>query len=943
MIRNLRDTTQKNTEQDWLKTNLARFSGLLQGQRDLQTVGRLILSELAPLVGVQHGGFYLNEPVDAEPILTLLASYAHEKRDDLPTQFRAGEGLVGQSAYERKPILLTDVPGDYIAINSGIGKAKPLNIVVLPTLFEGETRAVIELASFDLFSETHLSFLDQLAEIIGIVLNTIAANMRTEELLKQSQALTTELQQTNLELEEKARLLSQQNEEVERRRREIDEARRALEQKAEQLALTSKYKSQFLANMSHELRTPLNSLLILSQQLAENPDGNLTPKQVQFASTIRAAGDDLLTLINDILDLSKIESGTTAIDVGRVPFDDIVDDVERTFRQVAQQRALDFTIELDSALPPTILTDATRLQQVLKNLLSNAFKFTDQGRVTLKIAAAAGGWSPDREVLNRARMVVGFSVTDTGIGISPDKQSVIFEAFQQADMDTSRRFGGTGLGLSISREITILLGGEIALNSIPGLGSTFTLYLPLSYEPATTTARPIAPSFEAELPIAGQLSASSSRTDRVLVATESENRAMLLSADRDGTDLALLEQADVDDDRSSMEPNDRVLLVVEDDANFARILLGVARERGFKGLVAQNGLSGLALARRYKPDAITLDMMLPELDGWKVLDLLKHDPNTRHIPVHVISAAEQRQRALEIGAIAHLKKPVSKDSLSAAFDTLVGFVDRRLKSLLVVEDNDVQRQAIIELIGHDDIETVGVRTGAEALAALETHHFDCVVIDLGLPDMAGLDLIQQIKNSDREAPIVIYTGKELTRSEEAQLRRLAETIIIKDAKSPERLLDETALFLHRVEAKLPEAKRRILREVHRSDPVLEGKRVLIVDDDMRNIFALTSALERYKMEVSYAENGRDGIEALRANPDVDVVLMDIMMPEMDGFETTSQIRAMTRFNALPIIALTAKAMKGDREKCIEAGASDYITKPVDMSQLLSLLRVWLYR
>jgi CheY-like chemotaxis protein len=428
-----------------------------------------------------------------------------------------------------------------------------------------------------------------------------------------------------------------------------------------------------------------------------------------------------------------------------------------------------------------------------------------------------------------------------------------------------------------------------------------------------------------------------------MLAAESEPKPMLPSLERGDTDLALLAQPDLGDDRGALESNDRILLIVEDDANFARILLNVARERGFKGLLAQNGLIGLALARRYKPDAITLDMMLPELDGWKVLDLLKHDPNTRHIPVHVISAAEQRQRALEIGAIAHLKKPVSRDSLNAAFDTLVGFVDRRLKSLLVVEDNDVQRQAILELIGHDDIETVGVRTGGEALTALQESHFDCVVIDLGLPDMAGLELIQRIKNSDRAVPIVVYTGKELTRKEEAQLRKLAETIIIKDAKSPERLLDETALFLHRVEAKLPEAKRRILREVHRSDPVLEGKKVLIVDDDMRNIFALTSALERYKMEVSYAENGRDGIEALRANPGVDVLLMDIMMPEMDGFETTAQIRAIPRFNSLPIIALTAKAMKGDREKCIEAGASDYITKPVDMSQLLSLLRVWLYR
>jgi signal transduction histidine kinase/CheY-like chemotaxis protein/HAMP domain-containing protein len=947
MIRNLRDTTQKNTAQDWLNTNLARFNGLLQGQRDLQTVGRLILSELTPLVGAQHGVFYVaDQNVDGEPVLKLLAGYGYHERDDLPSQFRFGEGLVGQSASESRRILMTDVPDNYIRIHSALGDAPPRNIVALPALFEGETRAVIELASFDHFSETHFSFLDQLTESIGIVLNTLAANLRTEELLKQSQALTTELQQTNLELEEKARLLSEQNEEVERRRREIEEARHALEQKAEQLSLTSKYKSQFLANMSHELRTPLNSLLILSQQLVENPDGNLLPKQVEFAGTIRSAGEDLLTLINDILDLSKIESGTTAIDLGQVKFRDIADDVERTFRQVALQRGLDFTIDVDPGLPRTLRTDAARLQQVLKNLLSNAFKFTDQGRVTLRIGRVERGWSQDHEVLNRARGVVAFSVTDTGIGISPEKQSIIFEAFQQADMDTSRRFGGTGLGLSISREIAFLLGGEIGVVSSLGDGSTFTLYLPMSYEPATAGGA------RAETPIALDEEDGADLAPAVMVrpapqpaAADRASRLAVVSAEREvAIDVEIPEEPDVEDDRASIEPGDRVLLIIEDDLNFARVLLSAARERGFKGLVALNGQTGLALARRYTPDGITLDMVLPELDGWKVLDLLKHDPTTRHIPVHVISAGEQHRRAMEIGAIAHLRKPVNKESLAAAFDTLVGFVDRRLRSLLVVEDNDVQRNAIIELIEADDVHVVGAHSGAEALRALKDGVFDCVVIDLGLPDMSGFDLITRIKEEvDRTVPIVVYTGKELTRREETQLRKLAETIIVKDAKSPERLLDETSLFLHRVEANLPESKRRMLREVHRSDPVLQGKKVLIVDDDMRNIFALTSALERYHMDISYAENGRDGIEALQANPDVDVVLMDIMMPEMDGFETTRHVRALDRFANLPIIALTAKAMKGDREKCIEAGASDYITKPVDVDQLLSLLRVWLYR
>jgi CheY-like chemotaxis protein/signal transduction histidine kinase/HAMP domain-containing protein len=936
MIRNLRDTTQKNTAQDWLNTNLARFSSLLQGQRDLQTVGRLILSELAPLVGVQHGAFYLNEVIDGEPTLNLLASYAYQGRDDLPRYFKLGEGLVGQCAREHKRILLTQVPPDYIRISSGLGEAPPLNIVVLPALFEGQTRAVIELASFEPFSESHLSLLDQLTESIGIVLNTLVANLRTEGLLKQSQALTQELQQTNLELEEKARLLSEQNDEVERRRREIEEARRELEVRAEQLALTSKYKSQFLANMSHELRTPLNSLLILSQQLADNPDGNLTEKQVEFAETIRSAGDDLLILINDILDLSKIESGTTAIDIGQVRFADIVDDAERTFRQVALQRALDFNVELDPALPATLWTDATRLQQVLKNLLSNAFKFTDAGGVNLRIGIARDGWSESQESLNRANAVVAFSVSDTGIGIPTDKQSIIFEAFQQADMDTSRRFGGTGLGLSISREIAMLLGGEIGLVSNPNQGSTFTLYIPISMEPVAVATRSDAGPSESQR--------GAAIGERLPALTTPPYGKSLSDAEPAGDQTPPFEDQPFDDDRFSITSGDRLLLIIEDDPAFARILLSTARERGFKGIVALDGRVGLTLAREYQPDAVTLDMLLPELDGWKVLDLLKHDPSTRHIPVHVISANEQQQRALQEGAIAHLQKPVTKESLGGAFDRLIGFVDRDLRSLLVVEDHEVQRNAIISLIADDDVRIVGVKTGEEALKALSDERFDCVVLDLGLPDMSGFELIQRIKNDvDVSVPIVVYTGKELTRAEEAELRSLAETIIVKDVKSPERLLDETALFLHRVEADLPESKRRILREAQRSDPALQGRSVLIVDDDMRNIFALTSALERYGMHISYAENGRDGIEALRSDQSTDIVLMDIMMPEMDGFETTQHIRALDEFKDLPIIALTAKAMKGDREKCIEAGASDYITKPVDIDQLVSLMRVWLYR
>jgi CheY-like chemotaxis protein/signal transduction histidine kinase/HAMP domain-containing protein len=933
MIGNLRDTTLKNTEQDWLKTNLARFTGMLQGQTDLKTVGRMVLSELAPLVGVQHGAFYLNEPTtDRQPVLNLLATYAYRPRGNRGTQFKLGDGLVGQAAYERGRILITSVPADYVAISSGLGEAPPLSIVVLPVLFEGDVKAVIELASFDRFSAIHLSFLDQLTESIGVVLNTIAANTRTENLLKQSQALTSELQerqeelqQTNEALEEKARLLSEQNQEVERRRREIDEARGALEQKAEQLALTSKYKSQFLANMSHELRTPLNSLLILSQQLAANADENLTVQQVEFAQTIRASGNDLLVLINDILDLSKIESGTTALELSPALLVDQVDDVERTFRQLAQQKALAFTIELDPKLPRTIRTDHTRLQQILKNLLSNAFKFTESGSVEMQITCAAQGWSEQNQSLSRAKQVIAFAVTDTGVGIPEDKHALIFEAFQQADMDTSRRFGGTGLGLSISREIAGLLGGEITLASAPGQGSTFTLFLPLALEPASAAER-IEPRPQ----------------DTRIAVTQT---ASVLTAEREIDDPVLLAPHEVPDDRGEIEPGDRVMLIVEDDVRFARTLLRVAHERGFKAIVALQGEAGLALARKFLPQAITLDLHLPGLDGWRVLDSLKHDPVTRHIPVHVITGVDQRRRALALGAVAHVLKPLTTETLAEAFDTLVGFVDRKMKNLLVVEDNDAQRSAIIELIGNGDVHTTAVRTGAEALVVLHAEQLDCVVVDLDLPDMNGFDLIERIKAESglREIPSVVYTGKDLTRRESSRLSKLAETLTVKGAKSPGRLLDETALFLHRVEATLPESKRKMIRDVHRIDPMLEGKRVLIVDDDRRNIFALASALERYRMVTSHAISGQGGIDALENDHAVDIVLMDIMMPEMDGFETIRTLRTNPRLAALPIVALTAKAMKGDREKCIAAGASDYITKPVDVEQLVSLLRVWLYR
>ncbi|WP_414513353.1 HAMP domain-containing protein [Nostoc sp. PCC 9305] len=952
MIANLRETTQKNTEQDWLKTNLAKFTRMLQGQRDLETVSKLILSELAPLVGAQHGVFFLMESAEHTPYLKLISSYAYRERRHLANRFHLGEGLVGQCALEKERILLTDVPNDYVKIASGLGEATPLNAVVLPVLFEGQVTAVIELASFRRFSEIHLTFFDQLTESIAIVLNTIAASMRTEELLKQSQSLAEELQtqqselretnkrleqqaqslktsedllkgqqeelqQTNAELEEKAELLAMQKKEVERKNREIEHARLSLEDKAEQLALSSKYKSEFLANMSHELRTPLNSLLILAKLLTDNIDQNLTSKQVEYSQTIYSAGNDLLTLINDILDLAKIESGTMSIDLIPMPLAELGDVIERTFRQIAQSKGLAFTIEFTPELPNTIYSDVKRLQQVLKNLLSNAFKFTEHGEVRLRIAVAKLGWSNDNETLNRAQLVIAFSVSDTGIGIAPEKQKVIFEAFQQADGSTSRRYGGTGLGLSISREIARLFGGEIKLISQPGEGSTFTFYLPQ-----------LSPEFRV-------LSAES--ISKPLPTSHSP----LLTQHGLNAPLTAL----INDDRTTIERGDRVLLIVEDDVNFARILLDMSQQQGFKVITAQTGSTGLMLAQQFQPSAILLDIRLPEMDGWTVLDRLKHNPNTRHIPVHIMTVEEGRQRGLQLGAIAYLQKPLTSETISEALTKIKGFVERQVKNLLVVEDDDTQRLSIVELIGNSDVSTTAVADGATALEAIRTQHFDCLVLDLGLPDMTGFELIEQIKllPNGKTLPIIVYTGREISKAQETELRRIAETIIIKDVRSPERLLDETALFLHRVQANLPEPKRQILEQLHSQDYLLTGKTALIVDDDMRNIFALTSMLERYQIQVLYAENGREGITLLENTPDIDVVLMDVMMPEMDGYETTRTIRQNERFKSLPIIALTAKAMQGDREKCIEAGASDYITKPVDTEQLLSLLRVWLYR
>jgi signal transduction histidine kinase/CheY-like chemotaxis protein/HAMP domain-containing protein len=805
MIRNLKDQTLKNAEQDWLKTNLARFSRMLQGERDLATVSNLIMSELAPLVNAQYGVFYVTRREENETVLDLVASYGAQSREALKPTFKLREGMIGQCAADKRAILLTDVPGDFIRIGSGLGDAAPVNIAVLPALFEDDVKAVIELASFSRFNETHQSFLDQLMESVGIVLNTIAATMRTEGLLKQSQLLTQELQArqtelttkqeelhtTNEELQEKAQLLENEKKQVEAKNFEIDLARRAVEEKAEQLALTSKYKSEFLANMSHELRTPLNSLLILSRLLSDNPQGNLNEKQVEFARTIHSAGSDLLSLINDILDLSKIESGTVSIEIGDMSMNSLKQHMERTFRQLAADKNLDFKVEFGTSLPASIRTDEKRLQQIVLNLLSNAFKFTSRGSVTLAVNRVEDGWSTNHPMLREAECVVAIAVTDTGIGIPKDKQKLIFEAFQQADGTTSRKYGGTGLGLSISREIARLLGGELQVRSTPGQGSTFTLFVPME--------------LAAHAPPA--LETSTARYDN--------NGAVIPNA--------LPAQMEVTDDRDTLDQSPFVL-IIEDDATFASVLLDIAHEAGLKGVVSTAGAGTLALARKLRPNAITLDLGLSDIDGFVLLDLLRHDPCTAHIPIHIISGADIVSD-LPQGDYAVTEKPATLERLNDIFADLARLIQQAPPA---------------------------------PMAAMP---------DGGHAPMNGL----------------------------------------------------------------------------RAVPELAGAKILIVDDDIRNIYSLTSVLESYDVEVLHAEAGRDGIFILEQTPGIDLALIDIMMPEMDGYETMQQIRALSKLAGVPLIAVTAKAMKGDRQKCLDAGASDYIAKPVDIELLLALLRVWVAR
>ncbi|MET0535188.1 MAG: response regulator [Steroidobacter sp.] len=931
---------QALAEQDWMNGSLARLSRLMEGARDPASLGAKLLPEFAMLIGARQSLIYA--PVDAaREHLELKASYA---ADDPPQRIATGQGLIGQCFRDATGVVIDNVPDDYFRIGSALGQAKPAQVVVMPAVFEGQVKAVLELASLTPFTTAELTLLKRFCDSFATVLQALEATRRTEQLLTEAnrmseqlqeqqaemqqsnvelEQLNEELQQSNVEMEEKATIMEEQREAIERANREIEQARVALEEKVQQLALSSKYKSEFLANMSHELRTPLNSLLILSKILAENAEGTLTQKQVERAHTIHGAGNDLLELINDILDLAKIESGTVTADAAQMRIGDLVDHLRQAFAHVAENAHLRFDIDVGADVPSAIVTDARRVQQILRNLMSNAFKFTSKGGVTLKVERVTSGWGGDVPTLAAADAVIAFRVIDTGIGVPEDRREVIFEAFRQADAGTARRYGGTGLGLSISRELTRLLQGALTLESNAGAGSTFSLYLPRALTDAPES-KVVSPSPLTTPRVAPRPVEEAHSTDEVVVEDPAE---------------------ETDDDRSNLQPGDRILLVIEDDRSFSAVLADFAREKGFKVIIERSAQEALRSTKRFRPCAITLDLLLRDSNGWAVLDRLKHDAELRHLPVHVISVDDQRERALMQGAMSFLHKPVTREMLDAVLGETLRLVDDPVRRLLVVEDDARQRQAVTDLFGDSDVQLVAVGTAGEALRALEEGRFQCMVADLGLPDMSGADLIATMHRrlGKRAPPVVIYTGKPLTRTEETELRAMSEAIVVKDASSPERLLDETSLFLHYPPSRLPESRQRLLERARKDDPILRGRSVLVVDDDVRNIFAITAGLESHQMRVRYAESGAAALEILNTPEHFDVVLMDVMMPEMDGFEAIRRLRMIERHADLPVIVLTAKAMARAREQCLKSGASDYLAKPVDLDQLRSMLRVWLYK
>jgi signal transduction histidine kinase/CheY-like chemotaxis protein len=894
----------------------------------------------------------------------MTATYTHTRRKNIGDEFEFSQGLVERAARELKTIMIT--------INSDLGEDIPRHIIVIPFLHENVLKGIILLGSKKKLTEIQEDFLHQVMPSIGVAVNAVEARTKMQILLQQTQEQSEELQnqqeelkQSNEELQSQQEELQSQaeelqtqteelrqtNEELENRTEDLERQRgaireknvtlektqRAVEAKAQELELSSKYKSEFLANMSHELRTPLNSMLILAQLLAENKRENLEKKQVEYAQTIHSAGSDLLTLINEILDLSKVEAGKIEAHVEEVILAELMETIEPKFHHLAEEKGVAFNIIIANELPPVLRTDSQRLKQIINNLLSNAFKFTAKGEVKLSMQRPTSdlfgtGLDPAK--------TIALSVTDSGIGIPEDKQKVIFEAFQQADGTTSRRFGGTGLGLSISRQLARLLGGELQLHSEEGKGSTFTLYIPENIEIKGSTSLQASVSFPSTQP-AKQVETT---TPSMRETSPEPVRQTVVQTPPEQTKTVAAVPV-IKDDRDSITPDSRSLLIVEDDRNFSRLLVELAQEKGFKCVLAEDGKVGLEYAEEYQPNAIILDMGLPKVDGWTVMERLKDNPKTRHIPVHFMSASDETMDVKKMGAIGYLLKPVSMEQLGEAFQKIEHFIDERTKCLLVFADNKPHKKNILDVVGDRSIQTLMAENKAEAVEHLKTAQVDCLIIDMDVEKGNGIKLLEVLHNEERLAqiPVIIYGDRELSIAEEQLLHKCANNVTIKTVKSPERLLDETTLFLHQLEANLSEEKREMLEIVHDKEAILRDKKVLIVDDDIRNVFALATILEDKDMEVVVGKDGQQGLEMLEEHDDIAIILMDIMMPEMDGYEAMQRIREKSRYRNLPIIALTAKAMKGDKAKCIEAGANDYLSKPVDTNKLFSLMRVWLYR
>lgn len=929
MIDRLTTLSEQHKNQNWHRSNLNKFSVLLQGQRSVKKAGETVLSELVALLGGHQGAMYVLSSDDPRgTTYDLAATYGGEGSAQLAGTIIRGEGLIGQCARDQKRLNLHDVPFDNFIVKSALTQSSPMEVVIVPLVFEGETRGIVEIATLDKFTQTHMGFVDELSGWLAASFYSLEAATKIDQLLTETQMMNEELQAqqeelecqqdelrtANEELEEKAEALDLQNQEILDKNVELEQMQVSLETKASELSMASKYKSDFLANMSHDLRTPLNSLLIFSELLSENEEKNLLEFQVDYAKNIHSAGKTLLSLIDDVLDLSKIESGTVVLNMVDVEIADIVSEMRRNFENPAAGKQLQFVVNVADDVPAKFRSDRKRLSQLLTNLLSNAFKFTSQGSVQLDIG----------RVKEQDIECISLKVTDTGTGIAKEKQDIVFEAFKQADSTIKSKYGGTGLGLAICRQLSELLGGRIELNSEPGVGSEFTIVLPMSPDgkerlvPHRRNGR-------------SQLKPQPIRDQEKTVESS--------------RDMRMLAPSEIADDRRDIKPDDRILLVIEDDPAFARMLLDLGRKHSFKAVAALCGGDGIELARRIVPDGITLDLNLPDMKGWTVLDQLKQFPETRHIPIHIISVDQERQRSLDVGAIGFIEKPASVGSVSEALARLTSLISRERGKVLLAEHDPKLREQLRDLMMDKEVSVSVVETGAAAVELFNNDSFDCVVLDMDLKDIAGTEVIERIQKSEKtpKPPILVYADRALSDSESKLLDQLVRSSTVKGVDSPEVLLAEAVLFLHRVEASLPEAKRSMLDNVRNLNLTLVGRKVLIVDDDPRNIAAMKGALQKQQMNLLFAENGKEAISCLKDNPDIELILMDMMMPEMDGYEAMQRIRQDSKFEKLPIIAVTAKAMKEDRRKCLEAGASDYISKPVDKGQLLSLLRVWLYR